>query len=385
MKVPKGFYFNGLSAGIKAQGKKDLGIILSTPYASAVGFFTRNEIKSESLLLCKKHIKNGKAGAVIVNSGNANCAMGKRGIDAAMNICKAVAKEIKANPTEVLIASTGRIGVPLADKKITARIKNLINNASKNKAKDFAEAIMTTDRYPKYISIELKSGVRLLAFAKGAGMIEPNLATTLNFMVTDAKINRTIFREIIKEALDLTFNRISIDADMSTNDTFIALSNAASNIDIEGSLEHLKEFISAVFRILYELSYKIVENGEGATKVVKIEVISARSKAVAEKIARKIASSMLFKTSIYGNCANWGRIISSIGSLNLGVGKNLDIYYGKNKVVCNGVSLYNREKAAKVYLKNNKSITITIDLKKGKSDFWIYTTDLSPEYVRLNK
>ncbi|MDP8234185.1 MAG: bifunctional glutamate N-acetyltransferase/amino-acid acetyltransferase ArgJ [Candidatus Saelkia tenebricola] len=384
MKSPKGFLFNGINSGIKRKDN-DLAVIICEPYAHAVGFFTSNEFQAESLLVTKKHILNDKIAAIVVNSGCANCALGKRGMNSALKICKKCADELGVDEEEILICSTGTIGVPLPDKKIISSVKKLISGALPEKSMDFAKAIMTTDKFPKHESIKLKNGVSILGIAKGAGMIEPNLATTLCFLLTDAKIKKTSFKKIVKQILEVTFNRISVDADESTNDTLLAISNAASGVNVEESKEYLDEFTKGVFSVLSRLSYQIVKNGEGATKVVKITVKRSKSKAIAEKIARKLASSMLFKTSIYGNRANWGRIISSIGSLKLGVGKSLDVYYGSTKVVNNGVSMYNNKKQADVYLKKNKEVEVIIDLKKGSLKFWIYTTDLSPQYVEMNK
>ncbi len=383
MIIPEGFIFDGINSNVKKKSK-DLGIIITKEKANAVGFFTKNEYKSESLLVCKKNIKDGFARAIIVNSGCANCGLGKRGEDAALKICSEVAKGIKAKKSDVLIASTGSIGIPLEEKKIVSSIPKLVKGASSAKLEDFARAIMTTDRYPKISALKLKSGVTILGIAKGAGMIEPNMATTLSFLLTDANIRKSSLAKIVKSALDLTFNRISIDADQSTNDTFIALANSASSVDVEGSVSKRDEFIKGVFKVLYDLAYGIVENGEGATKIVKIEVKSAKSRTVAEKICRKLASSMLFKSSLYGNSANWGRILSSVGSLSLGVGRSYDISYGNIKVVKNGLSLYNNKKRVDDYLKKSKEVKIILDFKKGKDDFFIYTTDLSPDYVKLN-
>ncbi|MDP8216665.1 MAG: bifunctional glutamate N-acetyltransferase/amino-acid acetyltransferase ArgJ [Candidatus Kaelpia imicola] len=382
MIVPKGFVFNGIDSNVKKT--KDLGIIITEAGSNAIGFFTQNEYKSESLLVCKKNIKDGFARAIIVNSGCANCGLGKRGEVAALRICSKVAEKIKAKKTDILLASTGPIGIPLEEKKIVSSVDRLVKGASSTKAEDFARAIMTTDRYPKTSSLKLKSGVTILGIAKGAGMIEPNMATTLAFLLTDGKIRKSSLAKIVRSALDLTFNRISIDAGQSTNDTFLALANGVSSVDVEASKDKRDEFIEAVFKVLFDLAYGIVENGEGATKVVKIEVKSAKSKAIAEKICRKLASSMLFKSSLYGNSANWGRVLSSVGSLCLGVGKSYDISYGNIKVVKNGLSLYNNKKRANDYLKKSKEIKIILDFKRGKDGFFLYTTDLSPDYVKLN-
>ena len=384
MNVPRGFLFNGINCGIKKKNK-DLAVIITEPPAEAAGFFTSNEFQAESLLVSKKHILNGRISAVIVNSGCANCALGDAGIKSALKICSKCARELNVDKENILICSTGTIGVPLPDKKIISKVKTLIEESSPKKAVDFAEAIMTTDKYPKYKSVKLKSGAVITGIAKGAGMIEPNLATTLCFLLTDAKIKKSSLKKIVKQVLDVTFNRISIDAEQSTNDTLLALSNSASGVDVEKSKKDLDEFIRGVFSVLGELSYQIVKNGEGATKVVKIIVKNSKGEAGAEKVARKLASSMLFKTSIYGNCANWGRIISAVGSLRLGIGRDFNVYYGNTKVVSRGVSMYNNKNKADNYLRKNKDVNITVDLKQGSSNFWIYTTDLSPEYVELNK
>jgi glutamate N-acetyltransferase / amino-acid N-acetyltransferase len=385
MILPKGFLFNGLSSGLKdKRGVKDLGIIIAEKRAKAVGFFTKNEYKSESLLLAKKHIKGGFARAIVVNSGCANCGTGKRGERAALKICSKVAKELGAKDSDILIASTGPIGLVLKEKKVAVSIPALVKGALSTKAESFSRAIMTTDSYPKTSSLELKSGVRILGIAKGAGMIEPNMATTLAFLLTDAKIKRASLAKILKSALDLTFNRISVDADQSTNDTFIALANGASSVDVESSIKYRDEFIKGIFKVLHDLAYSIVKDGEGATKVVKIEVRSAKSKDIAEKIARKLAASMLFKSSLYGNSPNWGRILSSVGSLNLSVGRSYDISYGNIKVVKDGLSLYNKKSRVEDYLKSSKEVEIILDFKRDRGDFLIYTTDLSPDYVKLN-
>jgi glutamate N-acetyltransferase/amino-acid N-acetyltransferase len=244
---------------------------------------------------------------------------------------------------------------------------------------------MTTDTKPKYSFKELKSGVRILGVAKGAGMIEPNLATTLCFLFTDAQIKKGTFKVILKRALNLSFNRISVDGEQSTNDTFIALANGASGIDVEQEERMLAEFEEAVFSLLSELSYKVVEDGEGATKVIRIDVVGAKDKRSAEVIAKRLASSVLLKASLFGSCANWGRILSAIGSLKLGIGRALDVYYGDIQVVKNGVSLHIRKKEADRYLRKSKFVSIKVKLKSGDASYYLYTTDLSPKYVEINK
>jgi glutamate N-acetyltransferase/amino-acid N-acetyltransferase len=382
MKVPRGYLFNGINCGIKKKNK-DLGIVISENPATVVGAFTTNEYKSHSLLICKQHIKKGLARALIVNSGNANCAIGKKGYQAGINICSRLAKVLNIKKQEVLIASTGIIGFPLSEKKIITNLKKILFTAKENKVMDFARAIMTTDTYPKVAVRELGYGGVILGVAKGAGMIAPDMATTLCFLFTDLGINRKILSSILKQAVKLTFNRITVDEEQSTNDTLLCFANYACGVKVDGE-KKVREFTKAITEVLQDLAYMIVSDGEGATKIVKITVKRAGNVKVAEKIARRVAGSMLFKASIYGNSPNWGRIISCIGSLKLGIGNDFDVYYGRDKVISNGVSIYQKREKVRKYLKDNYEVEITIDLKRGKADYFLYTTDLSPDYVRLN-
>ncbi len=382
MKVPQGYEFNGISCGIKKR-KKDLGIVISKQPATVVGVFTTNEYKSNSVLLCQHYLKKSKARVLIVNSGNANCANGEDGYQAAEKICFQVARNLNIKNEEVLIASTGIIGEPFPENKIITNLKKLISAAGHNKVMDFARAIMTTDTYPKIAARHLNCGGMILGVAKGAGMIAPEMATTLCFLFTDIEIGRNILSSVLMQAVDITFNRISVDEEQSTNDTLLCFANSACGVKID-TIRKITEFKKAISGVLQDLAYMIVSDGEGATKIIKIMVKRAKNSNIAEKIARRIAGSVLFKSSIYGNSPNWGRIISAVGSLRLGIGKEFDVYYGREKVVTNGISLYKKREKVKKYLKDNFEIDITVDLKKGRADYFLYTTDLSPEYVRLN-
>ncbi len=382
MKVPQGYEFNGISCGIKKR-KKDLGIVISQQSATVAGVFTTNEYKSNSVLLCQHYIKNSRARVLIVNSGNANCANAENGYQAAEKICAQVARTLNIKNEEVLIASTGIIGEPFPENKIITNLKKLISVAGHNKVMDFARAIMTTDTYPKIAARNLNCGGMILGVAKGAGMIAPEMATTLCFLFTDVGINRNVLSSVLRQAVDITFNRISVDEEQSTNDTLLCFANSACGVKIDTSRK-ITEFKKAISGVLQDLAYMIVSDGEGATKIIKIMVKRAKNSNIAEKIARRIAGSVLFKSSIYGNSPNWGRIISAIGSLRLGIGEEFDVYYGREKVVTNGISLYKKRGKIKKYLEDNFEIDITVDLKKGRADYFLYTTDLSPEYVRLN-
>ena len=382
MKVPEGYLFNGINCGLKKKSR-DLGVVISENPARVVGVFTTNEYKSQSLLVCKNHTKRGYARALIVNSGNANCATGERGYRTALNICAKLAQKLDIKTEEVLFASTGIIGEPLPENKIINSLRKLLSSVDKDKVMDFASAIMTTDTYPKIATRNLNCGGMILGVAKGAGMIAPEMATTLCFLFTDVEISRSVLSSVLRQAVDITFNRISVDEEQSTNDTLLCFANSACGVKID-TRRKIAEFKRAISGVLQDLAYMVINDGEGATKVIKITVKRAKNSNIAEKIARRIAGSVLFKSSMYGNSPNWGRIISAVGSLRVGIGEEFDVYYGREKVVTNGISLYKKKGKVKKYLEDNFEVDITVDLKKGKADYFLYTTDLSPEYVRLN-
>jgi glutamate N-acetyltransferase/amino-acid N-acetyltransferase len=382
---PIGFYANGIYAGIKKNNKKDLALIYSRKRATAVGFFTTNKFKSESILVSKGNLKDGYAQTIVIISGNANCANGEKGVKDAKLICKEVASKLNIKEDDVLIASTGKIGVPLPTKKIKEKIPHLVKGISKRKSSLCARTIMTTDTYPKEISFLVEDKIKIGGIAKGAGMISPNFATMLCFVTTDADIEMALLKKIVKNAISFSFNHISVDNEMSTNDTIFVLANGESNVKVKNKSQIYYPFKKAMERVFFELSQLIVLDGEGASSLIKIEILNAKDEETAEKIARRISSSPLFKSSIYGKSANWGRIISAIGSLGLNLNKNFDIYYGNVKVVSNGVSSYKNRLKAENYLKRRNKYEIKIDLKEGKEKYWLYTTDLTPKYVELNK
>jgi glutamate N-acetyltransferase/amino-acid N-acetyltransferase len=383
--LPQGFFCSGIHASIKKNKLKDLALIYSSTPAVACGVFTKNTVKAAPVIYSEKIIKSNRIHAVIINSGCANACTGENGIKDIKIICSKLAKALSIPEESTLMASTGVIGERLPVKNILHHIPELLSKLSSSGLKDAARAILTTDKYPKIISkrVKLNSGeIIITGFAKGAGMIQPNMATMLAFILTDAVISKNLLRESLKNAVDLSFNRITVDGDMSTNDTVLILANGASGIRIENR-QGIKKFNDALTEICRTLAEMIVSDGEGATHVVKIEVKGAKTLAEAKKIAYSVGNSPLVKTAIYGRDPNWGRIMASIGATGLKFNPaGVDIYFDSVQVVKKGVSAKNDEKAR--IIMGNKKYTIRIDLNSGQRSFFIFTTDLTYGYVKIN-
>ncbi|MCM8820216.1 MAG: bifunctional glutamate N-acetyltransferase/amino-acid acetyltransferase ArgJ [Candidatus Omnitrophica bacterium] len=362
MRAPKGFLFSAINSGIKKEGL-DLGLIFCEDFAQTIGFFTKNKNSSYSVLVSKNHIKYPTK-AVLVNSGNANCFYKGNGFLNTQSLCENLAKILKVKKENILIASTGIIGKPLPFKKIKDNLKKLVAGLSPNKIDDFSSAIMTTDTFKKieYQKIFIKNKtINILGFAKGAGMIYPNMATLLTFILTDAKINEGIFKQICKDVLEVSFNSISVDGCMSTNDTFFIISS--QKIPIEDSKE-ISIFSEKLKITSLELAKKVVKDGEGATKFIEIEIKGAKTKKEAKLAAFSISNSNLFKCAIYGENPNWGRIIAALGQVGLSVSEN------KLKIFSTPLS--------------KKEIKFIIDLGMGKCSWKVYTCDLTPKYIQIN-
>lgn len=382
MKIPAGFMTSSTACGIKKRGKRDLALFFSEVPAVCAGTFTTNRLKAGSVIACMRNIKHGCARAIVVNSGNANALTGKEGIKKAERIINAFAEMLGVKREEVLIASTGVIGVPLPDEKIIRSGKYLIDTLSRSSEAfmNSATAIMTTDSYPKIADREVKvrnKTFRILALAKGAGMINPSMATMLCFVLTDLIISRDSLRTILKRAVNLSFNRITVDGDMSTNDTVIAMANGMS--EVEGK-EAERAFELNLKEILEELALSIVKDGEGSTRIFKVVVEEAKNEKEAEKIARCVGNSLLVKTMVYGGEPNFGRIMAAVGAS----GIPLDIF--KIALEVNGKLVV---KDGKLILKNLKTIKgdfveFRIKLKRGKSSFWVLASDITEDYVKLN-
>jgi len=385
---PAGFLASAVSCGIKRSGREDLALIYSENPCNVAGVFTTNRIKSGSVILSMERVKKGVSQAVIVNSGNANCCVGERELKDAKEITSELAKELKIDPEHVLFCSTGIIGRPLPVEKIKKAIPILLGKLSNRNGHRFAKAIMTTDTVQKEIAIEidiLGHTVILAGTVKGAGMIHPKMATMLAFFTTDASIENSCLRSAFKEAVQYSFNRISVDGDMSTNDTALIFANGmAGNPLIKEGSPSYRIFSKALRFVAEELAKKIVLDGEGATKFIEVNIKGARTEKEAEVIARRIANSNLVKTMIAGGDPNWGRIAAAAGSSGARIDqKKMDIYFDRIIVMKNGRGIErNRKELIDIF--RNKEINITVDLKSGRNVFRIWTCDLTSEYVKIN-
>lgn len=382
-----GFRFSGVSAGIKSNDAKDLALIYSEDISTIAGTFTTNRIKAAPVRLDMERIVSGKGQAIIINSGNANACTGKRGLRDAIAMTEEVAKGLNISPEYVYVSSTGIIGRPLPIDKINKAIPDAIRGLSPNSINDSAFAIMTTDTFPKVtakrVRLGEKSGI-IAGIAKGAGMICPKMATMLCFLFTDIAIEHEALNSAIREAVDMSFNRLIIDNDTSTNDTVLIMANGRlKNRTITRGSRFEPIFKQTLCYVTSELARMIALDGEGSTKIVRIIVNGARTESDAERVARAIATSMLVKTAIYGNDPNWGRIMAAIGYSGVDVSEErIDIYIGRCKVVENGIGI-KKEKIAHGILKKNE-VTITVRLGLGNKGATVLTTDLTEEYVRIN-
>ena len=386
--IPKGFLFSTAEAAIKYPNRKDLALIYSKVEANIAGTFTTNRIKAAPVLLDMKKIRLGKGQAIVVNSGNANACTGEKGMRDATETAERVAHGLNTKPSLVYVCSTGVIGVPMPMERVRPKICELIGNLGKSKIQDVAASIMTTDTFPKIVNkrikINNKTGI-ITGVCKGAGMIWPNMATMLCFLITDIAVERKTLDKTLRHAVKESFNRITVDGDRSTNDTVLIMANGMlGNPLITEKSESYNVFKNALYEVTFDLSRLIVKDGEGATKFVEIEVKGARTEADAERAAFAVANSNLVKTAVYGNDPNWGRIMAALGYSGIMVKEEkIDIYFGKVKVVNKGMSTGKDEKAAEIL--KRKELRIIIDLNLGGSSVKVLTCDLTEEYIRKNK
>jgi glutamate N-acetyltransferase/amino-acid N-acetyltransferase len=349
--------------------------------------FTKNNIKAAPVKLDMKQIKSGKGQAIIVNSGNANACTGEQGMKDAVEMTGLTAKLLGLKASKVYVCSTGVIGTPMPMKRIKPNIVKLADGLGKGIIDDVAAAIMTTDTFPKVASKTIKidgKTITISAVCKGAGMICPNMATMLCFIMTDANIDKSALDKALKSAVQKSFNRITIDGDMSTNDTVLIMANGlAGNSLMRLKSKELDKFSNALSDITYELSKMIVKDGEGATKLIEVEVKNAKNERDAEKGAFAIANSLLVKTAIYGNDANWGRIMAALGYSEIAVKEEMiDIVLNGLKIVSKGIGT-GKDKEANEKLKN-KEVKIVVDLHLGKGLAKVFTCDLTEDYVKIN-
>ncbi len=366
--LPRGFKANGISCGLKKSGKLDLALIYSEIPAVASAKFTTNSIIAAPLIVSKKYLKSAKKfQAVLINSGNANCFTGKSGIKDAQSSAEFVAQELKIANNSVLVNSTGIIGKKLDVGKIKHGAEELISGLSSHGIHKAKEAIMTTDTFAKEVSVSCRIAgkvVHLCGIAKGAGMIAPNMATMLCFIMTDAKISKSILDKILKACVDKTFNCISVDGCMSTNDIVLVLANGLAGNKTISSGKDLKVFAKALNSICLDLAKMIIMDAEGATKFIKINVFGGKDWQEAKKVALNIANSVLFKTAVYGHNPNFGRVAAAVGS--------------------SGIKIKEEKLKIKLGSLKEKQVKLTVNLSRGKAKCTVFTSDLTPEYVKIN-
>ena len=390
--IPKGFRFGATTAGLKASGRTDFALIVADAPASAAAAFTGNRVKAAPLLVDQQHLRatGGKVRAVAINAGNANCAAGQAGIDAARATCEAVAQVFDCSPNEVFPSSTGIIGVPLPAEKLINALPELSYRlgAESDHFQEVAEAIMTTDTVEKtaFARVEIDGQeIRIAATCKGAGMIHPQLvphATMLVYILTDAEATPAVLDGYLRKAIEKSFNRISIDGDTSTNDTVLLLASGAGGASIEADDA---EFAAALSEVCTSLARQIVGDGEGITHVVELRIDGAASDADALKAAKAIAHSPLVKTAWAGCDPNWGRLVAALGYSGAQIDpERIDIWFGELRICRDGGRAAEfDEKAAHAYLRQEEfSISIKLNQGPGSCVFW--TTDLTTEYVHIN-
>lgn len=383
----RGFKASAIAAGIKKGGGLDLALIFSERQASAAGVFTGNKVKAAPVLVSQENIKKGRARAIVANSGNANACTGKEGLRSARFTIDRVAVELGIGSEEVLVASTGVIGAPLNTGVIGKAIPELVKGLSSDAIPRVVEAIMTTDSFPKLSLFEGKAGgksYKVLGMAKGAGMIMPDMATMLCFIITDIAVDSARLNEALVWGVERTFNRISVDGDMSTNDTVFVLANGSAG---NGSLspEDFQGFRAGLTRVMDELSTMIVRDGEGATKLIRIAVKGAATPADALTAARTVANSALVKTAFYGSDPNWGRIMAALGRSGVRMREEaVTISVDDVKIVERGMGRGAELEAKAAERMKGKEFSLTVDLHEGEFEDHITTCDLTHEYVSIN-
>jgi len=391
--APKGFLASGVHVGIrKNREKKDLALIWSEVPCAAAAVYTTNRVKGQPLIVTQEHLADGRAQAIIANSGNANTCTGEEGIKAARRMTELVAQHLPVKAEDVVVASTGVIGQQLDVSAIEAGMGELVAGLSKGGSIDAREAIMTTDTMKKEIAVVEEIGgvpVTIGAIAKGSGMIHPNMATMLGFITTDCAITPEMLGRALKFAVRKSFNRVSVDGDTSTNDMVAILANGMAGnslIDQEGN--NFDEFRDALEFVCVELAKMIARDGEGATRLIECTVSGAVSEEQAEALAKGIITSSLVKAAMFGADANWGRILCAMGyTRNDFDPENVDVSFesprGYIEVCKAGAPLpFNEEKAKKIL--NNQEVEIIVDLHAGDAEATAWGCDLSYEYVRIN-
>jgi len=385
--ICQGFKASGIAAGIKKNGKKDLGLIVSEVPATAAGLFTTNKVKAAPVILGMERITSGRCQAIIANSGNANCYSGEQGMDDAKEMAELAGQALGISEELVQVSSTGVIGAPMPMDSVRAAVPDLVKALDPDGINDLATSILTTDLVEKVVCRQGEINGKtftVAAVAKGSGMIRPDMATMLSFVVTDIKASPEVLKACLVEANEGSFNRITVDGDTSTNDTVLIMANGLSDVSIEDTAE--REIFQEILNdVLLYLAKAIVKDGEGATKLVEVIVKGAKSNEDARIIADTIAHSNLVKTAFFGEDANWGRILAAAGRAGVPMNpETTDILFDKVMLVKNGVWLGVDTEAEATKVLKNKSFSVTVDLKMDKGIASVLTCDFSIDYVRIN-
>lgn len=391
--APKGFLASGIYCGLKKSNlKKDLALIYSEIPAAAAGMYTKNKVKGAPIYITKEHLTNKKAQAIIINSGNANTCNGDDGLKKAKKMTILQAKELSLKADDILVASTGVIGVPLNIDAIKNGIPLLTEKLSKNGFEDASSAIMTTDTFKKQLAVEFYLGdkkITIGAMAKGSGMIEPNMGTMLSFITTDLSISPELLTKALNASVKLTYNRVSVDGDTSTNDMVLILANGlAENPTITEEDENYNTFLKVLTSLNTIMAKNIAKDGEGATKLLECQIIGATTEEDAVTLGKSVINSSLVKTAMFGSDANWGRILCALGYAKIDFDpEKVDVSFessaGSIKVCESGSSLAFSEERAKDILTQDE-IIIKINLSLGNCNAYVWGCDLSYEYVKIN-
>lgn len=386
--APKGFHAAGMYCGIR-KAKKDIAMIVSKTPATVAGVFTLNKTQAAPILVDKAQLaKSTLCSAIVINSGNANACTGERGLNDAWDMVRATAAALNVPEEQVMVSSTGVIGQYMPMEKVFPAIEELASGLSRSGNKDVAEAIMTTDTYPKEIAVQFTLGsatVTIGGVAKGSGMIAPNMATMLGFITTDVALSQPLLMKALRAANNRSFNRITVDGDMSTNDQVVILANGLADNALFG--ENSEEFVlfsAALEYVLIKLAKMIARDGEGATKLIEIQVKGARTEDEAAQVAKAVANSNLVKTAIHGADANWGRILAAVGYSGVDVNPdNVEISFNDLPVLKKNYEIVlDEEKAKQILLQEN--VLVVIDLNQGTEFARFWTCDLTKEYVHIN-
>ncbi|MDA8154928.1 MAG: bifunctional glutamate N-acetyltransferase/amino-acid acetyltransferase ArgJ [Actinomycetota bacterium] len=386
--LPKGFLVSTGSAGIKRPGRADIALIYSETDAACAGVFTQNRLKGNPVKLDIERVRSGKGRAIVANSGNANVANGPRGLADAKEMARIPAKILGVPEELVYVCSTGVIGAAMPMEKIRPELKSVALRPGSATLEDAAQAIMTTDKFPKMSSRVITVGgkrARLTAIAKGAGMIHPNMATMLCFIISDINIGSDLLDTALRSAAGKSFNRLTVDGDTSTSDTILIMANGlCGNPALKAGSREFEMFSAALDAITLELARMIASDGEGASRLIEVVIKGAASEKDALTAAYAVAKSPLVKTAVYGNDANWGRIMAAIGYSGAQMEEDkVDIWIERLKIVGRGVSK-GKDKEAAALMRTQKAITITADLHLGDASERVLTCDLTEEYVKIN-